>query len=89
MVMSSKGVDKKETVTIGTQSFETLKRTNEHAAEYWSARELQTQLGYAQWRRFEDAIKRAIISCEQSGNRPDYHFANVGKPIVGGKGAVK
>ncbi len=61
---------------------------NEHGAEYWSARDLQPLLGYGQWRRFEDAIKRAVTSCKQSGNEPDYHFANAGKPITGGKGAV-
>jgi DNA-damage-inducible protein D len=62
---------------------------NEHGAEYWSARELQTQLGYTQWRRFEDAVKRAITSCRQSGNDPQHHFAGAGKPITGGKGAVQ
>jgi len=28
-------------VSIGSQLFETLKCTNEHATEYWSARDLQ------------------------------------------------
>ena len=79
----------KNVPTIGDQSFEKLKRSNEHGAEYWSARDLQPILGYTQWRRFEDAIKRAITSCEQSGNNPTYHFAGAGKPIVGGKGAVQ
>ena len=74
---------------MGNNAFESLKKLNEHSAEFWSARDLQPLLGYAQWRRFEDAIKRAMISCEQSGNRQDYHFANVGKPIIGGKGAVQ
>ena len=73
----------------GSASFEELKKTNEHSAEYWSARELQPLLGYSQWRRFEDAIKRAMVSCGLSGNNPDYHFAGVGKPITGGKGAVQ
>jgi DNA-damage-inducible protein D len=73
----------------GTVTFEELKKTNEHGAEYWSARELQPLLGYGQWRRFEDAIKRAITSCNQSGNNPEYHFAGAGKPITGGKGAVQ
>jgi DNA-damage-inducible protein D len=73
----------------GQKSFEELKKTNKHGAEYWSARDLQPLLGYAKWRRFEDAIKRAIISCQQSGNKPDYHFAGAGKPIIGGKGAVQ
>lgn len=55
----------------------------------WSARDLQTLLGYSQWRRFEQAIEWAITSCEQSGNKPDYHFAGAGKPITGGKDAVQ
>lgn len=71
------------------QSFEDLKKINSHGAEYWSARELQAVLGYSQWRRFEDAVRRAIQSCQTSGNNPDYHFASAGKPIPGGKGAVQ
>jgi DNA-damage-inducible protein D len=73
----------------GRRSFEDLKRLNEHGAEYWSARDLQPLLGYSQWRRFEDAIKRAVTSCEQSRNDPGYHFAGAGKPIPGGKGAIQ
>jgi len=70
-------------------TFEELRRTNEHGAEYWSARDLQPLLGYSQWRRFEDAVRRAMSSCEASGNECDYHFAGAGKPIVGGKGAIQ
>ena len=73
----------------GRISFEDLKNINEYGAEYWSARELQPLLGYSQWRRFEDALKRAVTSCKQSGNNPDHHFAGAGKPITGGKGAVQ
>ncbi|MDD2851236.1 MAG: DNA damage-inducible protein D [Desulfuromonadaceae bacterium] len=80
----------KKTLPVrGNISFEDQKKLNEHGAEYWSARELQPLLGYSQWRRFEDAVKRAITSCEQSGNDPGYHFAGAGKPITGGKGAVQ
>jgi DNA-damage-inducible protein D len=46
-------------------------------------------LGYTQWRRFEQAIERAMASCESSGNKADHHFAGAGKPITGGKGAVQ
>lgn len=74
---------------IGGTSFEGLKQTNEYGAEYWSARDLQPLLGYRQWRRFEQAIERAITSCKQSGNNPDHHFAGAGKPITGGKGAIQ
>lgn len=80
---------KKELPSIGGKSFEDLKQVNAHGAEYWSARDLQPLLGYSQWRRFEDAIKRAQTSCAQSGNAPAYHFAGAGKPITGGKGAVQ
>jgi DNA-damage-inducible protein D len=62
-------------------SFEDLKRLNPHGAEYWSARDLQSLLGYSQWRRFEEAIKRAVTSCQQSGNDPANHFAGVGKMV--------
>jgi DNA-damage-inducible protein D len=70
-------------------TFEALKRLNDHGAEYWSARELQPLLGYSQWRRFEDAIARAMTSCERSGNEPEHQFAGAGKMIGTGKGAMR
>ena len=80
---------KKNEVTIAGKSFEDLKQVNEHGAEFWSARALQSMLGYSQWRRFEQAIERAITSSMESGNPPEHHFAGAGKPITGGKGAVQ
>ncbi len=79
----------KELPSIGGLSFEDLKQVNDHDAEYWSARALQPVLGYSQWRRFEDAIKRAQTSCAQSGNDPAYHFAGAGKMIELGKGGQR
>jgi len=79
----------KSLASMGNKSFEDLKKVNEYGAEYWSAREIQPLLGYTQWRRFEDAVKRSITSCKQSGNESKYHFAGAGKPIEGGKGAVQ
>jgi DNA-damage-inducible protein D len=70
-------------------SFESLKKLNEHEVEYWSARDLQPCLGYSQWRRFENAIKKAEESCKQSGNDPKHHFAGAGKQIQFGKGAMQ
>lgn len=70
-------------------SFEDLKKINQHGVEYWSARDLQPCLGYSQWRRFENAIQKAIESCKQSGNDPSHHFAGAGNPIIGGKGAMQ
>ena len=74
---------------LGEKSFEDLKHFNQHGAEYWNARELQPLLGYSQWRRFEEAIKRARISCEKSGNNPAYHFAGVGKMVDLGSGSQR
>jgi len=70
-------------------SFETLKRLNVHTAEYWSARDLMPLLGYRQWRRFEDAIRRASTSCQQSGNDPANHFAGAGKMVPLGSGSER
>ena len=75
--------------TAVSASFESLKQANEHGAEYWSARDLQPLLGYTQWRRFEQAIDRAKVSCETSGNNPVHHFAGVGKMIEVGKGGQR
>ena len=72
-----------------TQSFESLKQNNEHGAEYWSARDLQPMLGYSQWRRFEEAIQRAMTSCETSGNNPANHFAGAGKMVDLGSGSQR
>ena len=76
-------------ITIAGQSFEALKQVNEHGAEYWSARDLQPLLGYTQWRRFEQAIERAITSCKESGNPPENHFAGAGKMVELGSGSQR
>ena len=76
-------------LTTGKLSFESLKKINEHGIEYWSARELQPHLGYSQWRYFENALKKAIESCRQSGNDPAHHFAGARKQIQFGKGAMQ
>ncbi len=68
--ISGEDMTSKNLVPMGSTPFECLKKVNEYGAEYWSARDLQPLLGYAQWRRFEDAVKRAMISCKQSGNTP-------------------
>lgn len=62
-------------------SFEELKKINQHGVEYWSARELQELLGYSQWRRFENTIKRAKESFKQPGNDPKNHFVGINKMV--------
>jgi DNA-damage-inducible protein D len=74
-------------VSAAKTSFESLKQTNANGAEFWSARDLQSLLGYAQWRRFDDAIRRAMVSCEVSGNAVENHFAGAGKMVTLGSDA--
>jgi DNA-damage-inducible protein D len=61
--------------------FESLKKYNRHGVEYWSARELQSCLGYFTWQRFAPAIKKAMESCRQSGNSPQNHFSSAAKMV--------
>ena len=70
-------------------NFDSIKQINPYGQEYWSARDLAPLLGYSQWRRFEDTIQRAMISCEQSGNAISNHFANVGKMVKLGSRAER
>jgi len=74
---------------VKPKSFEELRQINEYGAEYWNARDLQASLGYNHWRSFENTITKAITSCEQSGNNPDYHFARARKMIALGKGGTR
>ena len=71
------------------KSFEELKQTNQFGAEYWSARDLQPLLGYNHWRSFDNAVAKAITSCERSGNEPGHHFARARKMIILGKGGER
>jgi len=73
-------------VVTNKKSFEELKKLNEHGVEYWSARELRELLGYFEWRKFENTIKKATESCKQSGNDPKNHFVGADKMVeIGSK----
>jgi len=61
----------------------------EDDCEYWYARDLMGLLGYSQWRNFEEAIKRAIMSCESTEIPVENHFADVSKMVSTGSGAER
>ena len=66
--------------------FESIKHIDDYGNEYWLARELQVALEYSQWRRFNEVINRAIISCDNSKLEINDHFAKVGKMVgIGSK----
>jgi DNA-damage-inducible protein D len=78
-----------QSLTKADVSFESLKKHNQHGVEYWSARDLQSCLGYTEWRKFENAIKKGRESCEQSENDPKHHFVGADKAILAGKGVIQ
>ncbi|WP_233502265.1 BRO family protein [Collinsella sp. TF09-1AT] len=63
----------------------------EDDVEYWLARELMEPLGYAQWRNFETAVKRAMVSCEVNEMPVASYFVETSKKVPTGIGqkAVK
>ena len=72
------------------EKFDSIINTEEKDnLEFWYARDLQTQLGYTQWRNFLEVINKAMISCESAGISVNDHFAKVSKMIDLGKGAKR
>jgi DNA-damage-inducible protein D len=57
--------------------------------DYWLARELQTLLGYAEWRNFLNAVDKAKESCKTTGEAVSDHFVDINKMVKIGSGAEK
>lgn len=57
--------------------------------ECWSARELQSLLGYNKWENFEKVIDKAKAACTNAGEEVADHFPDVRKTIPMPKGAEK
>lgn len=64
-------------------------RDDETGVEFWYAREIMPVFGYTQWRRFEDAVSRAMASAEASKTPDEHHFAEVGKMVSLGSGSKR
>lgn len=44
-------------------------------------------LDYVQWRNFDNAVNKAMLSCENNGNLIGNHFSKINSTIVVGNGA--
>ena len=62
---------------------------NYEGVEYWSARELQSILGYLRWENFFNVVIKAKKSCETAGSTVDDHFRDTTKMIAIAKGAQR
>lgn len=49
--------------------------------ECWSARDLQTLLGYSKWENFEKVIQKAKDACKNAGELIENHFPDVRKMV--------
>lgn len=65
-------------------AFDDYSRRDDNGTEYWSARDIMKPLGYSRWENFNEAIKRAIISCETSKTPVECHFREVTKMVQSG-----
>lgn len=82
--MPSKDIEKEH-----HQTFESIKKNNEHGAEFWYARDLQPILDYSSWERFVYVIAKAITACEKSGQEAGNHFHHTVKMVQIGSGAKR
>ena len=79
-----------EDLAIQTRTvFEQIKRFDEEANEFWSARELSQVLEYLQFRNFTPVIARAKEACKNSGINILDHFADVHTMVPIGSGATR
>lgn len=53
----------------------------EEGVEFVYARDLQKVLGYEKWEHFEGVVKKAMISCENSGYQVSDHFLDARKMV--------
>lgn len=64
--------------------FEDIKHIDEYGCEYWEARELQTMLGYKEWRLFSAVIEKAQIACSHNSDEINHHFGVYSKIVSAG-----
>lgn len=69
------------------ETFENIKHYSEDGIEFWYARELGRVLQYSDWRNFQNAIFKAMESCQNSGNDVADHFGETTNMIKLGKNA--
>lgn len=72
-------------VRPGASPFDAIRRVDAEG-ECWSGRDLMPVMGYgADWRNFADAVSRAKVACENTGEPVSRHFGDVTEKSNGGR----
>ena len=82
-------MDKKRIEAIKGQYDLVIQHDNDAQVEFWYARDLMALLGYERWENFENAVKRAMESCETSVIEVSDHFREVTKMVTLGSGSQR
>ena len=69
--------------------FETIKKIDNNAVEYWSSRDFARVLEYSDYRKFLNVIEKAEIACENSGEVIPNHFVHTDEMVQIGSGAER
>jgi DNA-damage-inducible protein D len=79
---------KRELIDELFSKFETARHTVD-SFEFWSARELQENLGYSEWRNFLNVIEKAKLACQNSNGVINDHFVSTLRQVDLGKGGQR
>ena len=74
---------------VNSNTFESIKHTDEYGNEYWFARELMSLLEYNKWENFHKVIKLAMAACENSKYSILDDFPEVRKIVKAGATSKK
>lgn len=74
----------------GEKIFDSIRYYDEEQKiEFWYARDLQKVLDYSEWRNFLNVVRKAMESCNNSGQNVVDHFVRVNKMVPVGSGATR
>ena len=69
--------------------FDSIRQMDEAGQEYWSARELASVIGYADYRNFSKIIDKVKVLCVQNNKSVEDHFVEVNEMVTIGSEAKR
>ena len=69
--------------------FDAIRRVDERGREYWNAKDLAKLLGYSEYSKFKNVIRKAEKACEESREAVADHFVHLNEPTRTGRGAIR